>query len=187
MKVESQIGPFEVGTIIGSGMIGVALVARHIRTKRVFCLKCMHREKIIEKNLGVNIRQEVEFMMELNDQDYIMPLEQLITRERELIMVFPYFPGRDLYRFMKTHKSPKGYLTEYESWVITKQLIAALKVVHSRNILHRDIKPENIMLDDNLNMVLSDFGIAVRMSASGKHTGRAGTPCYYPYEMVAGL
>jgi len=60
-------------------MIGVALVARHIRSKRVFCLKCMHRAKIIEKNLGLNIKQEVEFMMELNDCDYIMPLEQLIT------------------------------------------------------------------------------------------------------------
>ena len=119
-KIDAQIGPYEVGRIIGSGMIGVALVARHIRSKRVFCLKCMHRAKIIEKNLGLNIKQEVEFMIELNDQDYIMPLEQLITRERELIMVFPYFPGRDLYRFMKIHKSPKGFLTEHEAWVITK-------------------------------------------------------------------
>jgi len=57
--------------------------------------------------------------------------------------------------------------------------------VHARNILHRDIKPENIMLDDSLNIVLSDFGLAVRMPESGKHQGRAGTPCYYPYEMVA--
>jgi len=43
-------------------------------------------------------------MMELNDKDYIMPLEQLITREKELVMVLPYFPGRDLYRFMRAHK-----------------------------------------------------------------------------------
>lgn len=42
-------------------------------------------------------------MLELNDSDYIMPIEQLITREKEIIMVLPYFPGRDLYRYMKAH------------------------------------------------------------------------------------
>ena len=41
------------------------------------------------------------------------------------------------------------------------------------------------MLDDSLNIVLSDFGLAIRMPESGRHQGRAGTPCYYPYEMVA--
>jgi len=144
-------------------MIGVALVARHVRTKKVYCLKCMQRTKIIEKNLGQNIKQEVQFMLELNDCDYIMPLEQLITREKELVMVLPYFPGRDLYRFMRAHKNPKGHLSEYEAWVITCQLIQALKTVHSHNILHRDIKPENIMLDDELNIVLSDFGLAIKL------------------------
>lgn len=139
------------------------MLARHVRTKRVYCLKCMQRTKIVEKNLGQNIRQEVDFMNELNDQDYIMPLEQLITREKELVMVLPYFPGRDLYRFMKAKKSPKGHLSEYESWLVTKQLVLALKTVHSRDIVHRDIKPENIMLDDDLNIALSDFGLAIKL------------------------
>lgn len=58
-------------------------------------------------------------MMELNDKEYIMPLESLITRPKELVMVLPYFPGRDLYRFMRAHKSPKGHLSEYEAWIIT--------------------------------------------------------------------
>ena len=102
-------------------------------------------------------------MIELSDCDYIMPLEQLITREKELIMVLPFFPGRDLYRFMRAHKNPKGHLSEYEAWVITSQLIKALKTVHSHNILHRDIKPENIMLDDDLNIALSDFGLAIKL------------------------
>ena len=56
-------------------MIGVALVARHTRTKRVYCLKCMQRSKIIEKNLGANIKQEIQFMIELRDKEFIMPLE----------------------------------------------------------------------------------------------------------------
>jgi serine/threonine protein kinase len=79
----------------------------------------MQRSKIVDKNLGLNIKQEVSFMLELNDKDYIMPIEQLIQREKELVIVLPYFPGRDLYRFMRAHKNPKGHLNEYKAWVIT--------------------------------------------------------------------
>ena len=100
-------------------------------------------------------------------------------------MVLPYFPCRDLYRFMRAKRVPRGHLNEYESWVITKQLILALKKVHSHEIIHSDIKPENIMLDDDLNIVLSDFGLAIRVKQGQQYCGRAGTPCYYPYEMVA--
>jgi serine/threonine protein kinase len=42
------------------------------------------------------------------------------------------------------------------------------------------------MLDDDLNIVLSDFGLAIRLHPNQMNQGRAGTPCYYPYEMVAG-
>lgn len=42
------------------------------------------------------------------------------------------------------------------------------------------------MLDDDLNIALSDFGLAIRLHPGQSNTGRAGTPCYYPYEMVAG-
>ena len=86
---------------------------------------------------------------------------------------------------MRAKRVPRGHLNEYESWVITKQLILALKKVHSHEIIHRDIKPENIMLDDDLNIVLSDFGLAIRVKQGQQYCGRAGTPCYYPYEMVA--
>ena len=74
-KVEAQIGPYEIGRIIGHGMIGVALLARHVGTKRVYCLKCMQKRKIVEKNLAKNIWREVKFMVELKDQDFIMPVE----------------------------------------------------------------------------------------------------------------
>ena len=42
-------------------------------------------------------------------------------------------------------------------------MVLALKTVHSRGIVHRDIKPENIMLDDDLNIALSDFGLAIKL------------------------
>ena len=63
-------------------------------------------------------------------------------------------------------------------------MFLALKACHTRKIVHRDIKPENIMLDHNWNVYLSDFGLAIKLPKHGTVKGRAGTPCYYPYEMV---
>jgi carbon catabolite-derepressing protein kinase len=99
-------------------------------------------------------------------------------------MVFPYIPGRDLFRFMRSRSSPKGHLTEQETHKVFTQLLSALKACHDRKILHRDIKPENIMINNELQVWLGDLGLAVRMGDRGVHQGRAGTPCYYPYEMV---
>ena len=77
--------------------------------------------------------------------------------------MLPYFPGRDLYRFMRAHKSLKGHLSEYELWLITKQLVLALKTLYSRDIVHRDIKSENIIFYDDLNIALSNFRLTIKL------------------------
>ncbi len=107
---------FEVGRIIGSGMIGLAYVAKFLETGEIFCLKCMSKDKIVEKNLVRNIEHEIMFHLELANISHVMPLLKLMNGQHEIILVFPYIPGRDLFRFMRTKESPtKGHLSEYES------------------------------------------------------------------------
>ena len=109
-RLEWRIGNYEVGRLIGSGMIGVVAVARHFKTHEVVCLKCMEIEKIIEKGLMRNVQMECEFHYELINEPSIMPLKELLVREKEIIMVLPYISGRDLYGFMRDSES--GRLTE---------------------------------------------------------------------------
>lgn len=113
VREEWRIGDYDVGRLIGSGMIGVVAVARHHRTHEVVCLKCMEVDKIIEKGLMRNVQMECEFHHELINEPSIMPLKELIVREKEIIMVLPYISGRDLYGYMRDTAS--GRLTEEQS------------------------------------------------------------------------
>lgn len=187
-RTDIYIPGFEIGRIIGSGMIGLAYAAKYVDNQQIFCLKCMSKDKIAEKSLVKNIENEIKFHLALIDVPHIMPLLKMFQTELELVLVLPYIPGRDLFRFMKSKESPfKGHLSEFESQTVLKQLLSALSAMHSKGILHRDIKPENIMVSNDLEVWLSDLGLAIEMPTAGFYQGRAGTPCYYPYEMVKGL
>ena len=98
---KTYIGDYEVGKIIGSGMIGVALVARHWQTKLLFCLKCMSHEKIVQKNLADSINREISILVDLTGKPHIMPLLKILNREKDMVLIFPYLAGGDLFRFMK--------------------------------------------------------------------------------------
>lgn len=114
--MDPHIRGFELGRIIGSGMIGLVYVAKHSENGEIFCLKCMSTDKIAEKNLVKNIENEIKFHLELINVPNIMPLLKMIVAPLELVLVFPYIDGRDLFRFMRSKEGPtKGYLSEWES------------------------------------------------------------------------
>ena len=93
-------------------MIGVVAVARHVQTKQITVLKCMSVDKIIEKNLMLNIKSEIDIHYALSEEMHILPLESTLVRKDDIIMVTPYIAGRDLYKFMMARK-PYRHLTEY--------------------------------------------------------------------------
>lgn len=74
---------------------------------------------------------------------------------------------------------------------IMKQLLTAINVCHSKNIIHRDIKPENIMLHKTAKgepkkIYLIDFGTAIKFKPGKKETSYAGTAYYVAPEMANG-
>ena len=67
------------------------------------------------------------------------------------------------------------------------QICSGLKEAHAQGIVHRDLKPENVMIDEQGNLKIMDFGIARSMEAATHLTGAmVGTPAYMAPEQVAG-
>lgn len=86
----------------------------------------------------------------------------------------------------------RSRLTDVEAKRIVKSLISALAYMHAKGFAHRDIKPENILLDENHNIKLIDFGLAAH--SEGTTTGSlnalstcCGSPAYVAPELIMGL
>ena len=80
-----------------------------------------------------------------------------------------------------------GRLPSSKATEIARQLCAGLAAAHKSGVLHRDLKPANVMIDDNGNVRLTDFGIAGLVEESRDDQFRAGTPAYMSPEQLAGI
>src|SRR5476651_2182459 len=83
----------------------------------------------------------------------------------------------------------RGPLPLNEVIKFMRQIADALEFAHSKGIIHRDFKPSNVLLDEQGNAYLSDFGIAKITANSSTLTGEAamlGTPHYMAPEQVSG-
>lgn len=71
-------------------------------------------------------------------------------------MVLEYVPNGELFDYILK----KSRLSEEEARKFFRQLITGIKYIHDQNICHRDIKPENLLLDKDMNIKISDFGLS---------------------------
>eukprot|EP00250_Pteridium_aquilinum_P033243 c5359_g1_i1 orf=893-4372(-) len=98
--------------------------------------------------------------------------------ETEMFLIYNYLPGGNLENLI--HDSRRGFVSWRVRVKIALNIAQALAYLHDEctpRVLHRDIKPSNVLLDNNLNAFLSDFGLARLLSASETHatTDVAGT------------
>jgi serine/threonine protein kinase len=126
--------------------------------------------------------QEYEMIADL-DHPNIVRIYDLGVSDDHAHIAMEYLPGGDLKR-----KIERG-ITEPEAIRFTKQIASALSKLHSLGILHRDLKPGNIMLREDGNVALIDFGLAKRMRLEQEITDSGeifGTPYYMSPEQGHG-
>jgi len=106
--------------------------------------------------------------------------DQVQSREM-LVVVQELGINGDLFSFLTT----LGFFPETLARKFFKDLISGLEHCHSKGIVHRDIKPENMVLDEDYNLKLVDFGLAAKSSKVGAiyHSGVGSQP-YAPPEVL---
>jgi 5'-AMP-activated protein kinase catalytic alpha subunit len=100
---------------------------------------------------------------------------------QSIVLVMEYAPRGDLYNLIER----KGRLSELEARRFFQQIIAGIEYCHKHRVTHRDIKPENLLLDDELNIKIVDFGLSNLMRDGEFFKTSCGSPNYAAPEVIS--
>lgn len=92
------------------------------------------------------------------------------------------FAGGELFDYIVQH----GKMHEDEARRFFQQMLCAVEYCHRHKIVHRDLKPENLLLDDNLNVKIADFGLSNIMTDGNFLKTSCGSPNYAAPEVIGG-
>lgn len=156
-------------------------LARHNRLETFAAVKVLPPLLSSDADLRQRFFQEAQTQAHLR-HPHIAQILDFIEEGGSLFQLIEYLPGGTLADVQQRSGSPP--LPLVMTW--TKQVLAALGYAHDCGIIHRDIKPSNILLDQQGNAKLTDFGIALvlgdkRLTSTGKFLG---TPEYMSPEQI---
>jgi hypothetical protein len=176
-------GPFQLTRLIGSGGMASVYDAIDTRTQQRVALKTLHVHLTYEQEVVKRFQREAQLIRSL-DHPYIVPIYDSGQIGRLPYIAMKFMPGGSL---AGAFRVPRQAALETSERLL-RQIAAALEHAHSQGIIHRDIKLENVLLDENGEAAISDFGIArVRDGTRYTQTGDAiGTPLWMAPEQIAG-
>ncbi|OVA20808.1 Protein kinase domain [Macleaya cordata] len=178
----SLFGKYELGKLLGCGAFAKVYHAREIKTGQSVAIKCISKQKIIKGGLMAHVKREISIMRRLHHQNIVKLFEVLATKTK-IYFVMEFVKGGELFA-----KVAKGRFSEDLSRKYFHQLISAVRYCHSHGVFHRDLKPENLLLDENGDLKVSDFGLSAltdQIRNDGLLHTLCGTPAYVAPEILA--
>ena len=181
LEPESKITDFEKEKEIGKGGFGLVWKVIHKKTQKVYCIKVIQKQGIMEQKLVPQMNREIEIMYILNNP-HCLRLKNHFEDDSNFYLVMPLASKGQLYRVLKKFRK----FDERTAAQILRETISALQYLHSFNppIIHRDIKPENLLLNEGGRVLLADYGWSNFNIDGDVRKTFCGTPEYIAPEML---
>ena len=176
-KKETQ---FILGKKIGQGTFATVRLATHIKTNEIVAIKILEKEKMKEID-KIRSNREIKILKKMRHRN-IVHLYNDINTEKLIYLIMEYVKGKELL----TYINEKNKLNENESCYYFQQIISGIEYLEKLKIVHRDIKLENIIIEDNKNIKILDFGLSNFYQKNNILYSSCGSLCYASPEMVEG-
>ncbi len=188
LLVGKKLGKYEIIERIGKGGMAEVYKAYHSQLDREVAVKVLYSHLAEGKEFLKRFEHEAKSVAALKHPN-IVRVHDFDNQNDLYYMVFEYIKGGTVGDLMKSYTDKQQYISSELMVKIFKQLISALDYAHKKGLIHRDIKPSNILIDEDDNAFLTDFGIAKMMSGISQMTSTGsliGTPAYMSPEQGLG-
>lgn len=170
---------------LGEGGMGTVYLAEDTRLKRKVALKFLPGYISSDESVRERFKNEAQAAAALNHPhiSQVYAIEEGEGGGQDLFIVMEYVKGQELKEYIRSHS-----LTQEEKIRIACQIAEGLNAAHQKGIIHRDIKSTNIMIDEEGNAKIMDFGLA-RMPGTEhitKEGSTVGTTAYMSPEQLLG-
>ncbi|GAA0182946.1 hypothetical protein Leryth_010329 [Lithospermum erythrorhizon] len=174
-------GKYELGRLLGHGSFAKVYHAMHLQTGKSVAMKVVGKEKVIQVGMMEQIKREISIMKMVKHPN-IVNLHEVMASKTKIYFAMDLIKGGELFS-----KVAKGRLKEDAARKYFQQLISAIDFCHSRGVYHRDLKPENVLLDEEGNLKVTDFGLSAfsdHLRQDGLLHTTCGTPAYVAPEVI---
>ncbi|KAF2754137.1 kinase-like protein [Pseudovirgaria hyperparasitica] len=186
--------PYDFLQFIGRGSFGRVYKCKHRNTQEVVAVKITevddadYQAYFEDKDRSLpDLIREIKVLQQLKEtraSPYVNVIYDAFPMYSELWMVTEYCPGGSVTTLMKPNPAGQG-LEEKYIVAIARELATALKYVHEANVIHRDIKCGNVLITEDGNLQLGDFGVSgVLETEVAKRSTIVGTLHWMPPELL---
>ncbi|XP_022750321.1 CBL-interacting serine/threonine-protein kinase 25-like [Durio zibethinus] len=174
-------GKYEIGRLLGKGTFAKVYYGKELTSGENVAVKVISKDQVKKEGMMEQIKREIS-VMRLVRHPNIVELKEVMATKTKIFFVMEYVRGGELFA-----KVVEGKLKEDVARKYFQQLISAVDFCHSRGVSHRDLKPENLLLDENEDLKISDFGLSAlpeQLLNDGLLHTQCGTPAYVAPEVL---
>ncbi len=178
-----QFGPYRIVAPLGEGGMASVYKAYQANMDRNVALKVLPRYFASDPNFVHRFEREAKVIAQL-EHPHILPVHDFGESDGYTYLVMRFVKGGDLAKVMTSGPLSMERILKYMT-----EIGAALDYAHKKGVIHRDIKPSNVLIDEQDNCLLSDFGLAKMIISDSRFTASGafiGTPTYASPEQCMG-
>ncbi|XP_043997963.1 TRAF2 and NCK interacting kinase a isoform X13 [Gambusia affinis] len=179
-------GIFDLVELVGNGTYGQVYKGRHIRTGQLAAIKVMDVATDEEEEIKSEINMLKKYSNHRNIATYfgVFIKKQPPGIDDQLWLVMEFCGAGSVTDLIKNTKG--NSLKEDWNAYICREILRGLAHLHQHKVIHRDIKGQNVLLTENAEVKLVDFGVSAQMDRTvGKRNTFIGTPYWMAPEVIA--